>query len=231
MLKVINKFAPAVVTLALLGYIAAFARLEVIQVGVPEFRERSRQAMFAIPRKVGNWLAESHDIDPRAKDLLQANAGFSFRYTDTLRRLTAIYTVVQVEDAQAMSGHAPIHCYPGTGWTILSQTPGTWVLGTGENELAINGMEYRMVRRHAGVEHRWNVRHFFVFPDGKIDPTLAEVDRYAEDYRRVAYGIAQVQFVTHDGLTDTQREQAFRELVGSEKSLEMFRVLRTGMPK
>ena len=88
-----------------------------------------------------------------------------------------------------------------------------------------------MSRRSAGQEHRWNVRHFFVFPDGKTDPTLAEVDRYAEDYRRVAYGIAQVQFVTHDAMADSQREQAFKELVGSERSLELFRILRTGIPK
>jgi len=230
MLRWIKQFAPVVMTLGLLGYIAGFAHLEIVTVGVREFRERSKEAMLSMPRKIGDWEAESHDIDPRAKELLQANAGFSFRYTDS-RRANAIYTVVQVQDAQAMSGHAPINCYPGQGWQILSQTPRIWALGEGENRIEINGMEYRMLRRNMGQEHRWNVRHFFVFPDGKIDPTLAEVDRYAEDYRLLAYGIAQVQFVTADAMSESQREQVFKELVGSERSLAMFRVLRTGIPK
>ena len=230
MFKRIKQLAPAVVTLLLMGYIAAFARLEIVTTGVPEFRARSQEAMNAIPRKVGDWTAESHDIDPRAKELLQANAGFSLRYTnaDPRRRAEAIYTVVQVRDARAMSGHAPIHCYPGTGWTIESMTPRTWTFG---DDLRIDGMEYRMSRRHAGQERRWNVRHFFVFPDGTFGGSLAQVDAAAEDYRRLAYGVTQVQFVTVDAMPEAQRDAAFNELVGSEKSLAMFRVLRTGIPE
>jgi Protein of unknown function (DUF3485) len=231
MIRRIAQFAPVVVTLGLLGYIAAFARLEVVTTGVAEFRERSKEAMFAVPRKVGNWVAESVEIDARARELLQANAGFSFRFKDNRGR-EAIYMVVQVQDARYMSGHAPIHCYPGTGWEILSQTPQTWTLGGGDGEFEIHGTEYRLKRRVlGGMEQRWNVRHFFVFPDGTIDSTLRSVDAAAEDYRRLAYGVTQVQFITQDAMPQNQREQAFKELVGSERSLEMFRVLRTGIPK
>jgi hypothetical protein len=230
MLKSVIKSAPVAVTLLLLGYVAAFARLEVVKTGVPEFRARSREAMLSVPRKVGDWVAESVEIDARARELLQANAGLSFRYKNAARRQEAIYMVVQVEDARFMSGHAPIHCYPGTGWTIDSQTAKTWVLGK-DGEFTINGTEYRMHRRSGGQEHRWNVRSFYVFPDGTFGGTLAEIDAAAEDYRKLAYGMAQVQFITFDGMPELQREQAFKELVGSERSLEMFRVLRTGIPK
>jgi hypothetical protein len=228
---VIRQFAPVVVTLGLLGYIAGFAHLEVTTTGVAEFRERSKAAMFAVPRKVGDWVAESVEIDAKAKELLQANAGFSFRYRDNRGR-EAIYMVVQVRDARHMSGHAPVHCYPGTGWTILSQTPKTWELGDAAGEIEIHGTEYRMRRlTSGGLDQVWNVRHFFVFPDGTIGSTLGEVDAAAEDYRRLAYGVTQVQFITPDVMPQGQREQAFKELVGSERSLEMFRVLRTGIPK
>jgi len=227
MLTRVKQFAPVAVTVLLLGYVAAFARLEVVKTGVSEFRARSKDALISMPRKIGDWIAESVEIDAKARELLQANAGFSFRYTNAPRRTEAIYTVVQVEDARFMSGHAPIHCYPGTGWTIDSMTPRTWTLG----EFKIDGLEYRMHRRSGGNEHRWNVRSFFIFPDGTFGGTLAQVDAAAEDYRKLAYGVAHAQFITYDGMPESQREQAFSELVGSERSLAMFRVLRTGIPK
>jgi hypothetical protein len=88
-----------------------------------------------------------------------------------------------------------------------------------------------MHRVTGGRDDRWNIRSFYVFPDGTVGGTLAQIDAAAEDYAKLAYGIAQVQFITVDGMSESQREQAFKELVGSERSLEMFRVLRTGIPK
>ena len=229
MLKWLKQFGPIVVTLAMLGYIAGFAKLRIATEGVAEFRERSRVAMAALPEKIGAWEATRQQLDARAKDLLQPNAESTLVYKDRIKGTQAYYAVIQVKDSRYMTGHAPMNCYPGNGFTIKSQADRVWRVG----EFDIKGIEYVVERTLPdGKRQVWNVRSFYVFPDGHFGATLLELDRAAEDYRKLAYGVAQVQLVTFDPwLTDKQRDDIFSTLVGSERSLELIRVLRTGIPR
>ena len=136
---------------------------------------------------------------------------------------------VPAEDVRHMVGHAPANCYPGSGFEIARTTDRDWRVGP----LDIRGIEYVVQRPLAdGRVERLNVSSFFIFPDGTFGATLADVDRAAADYRRIKYGVTQVQLVTAgQGLTERQRDEIFRTIVGSESSLEMIRVLRTGIPQ
>jgi hypothetical protein len=229
MSKWMKQFGPVVATLAMLAYIAGFAQLRIATEGVEEFRERSRAAIVALPETVGTWQAERKQLDARAQDLLKPNAEATLIYKERLTGVQAYYTVVQVKDSRYMTGHAPVNCYPGNGFTIKSQLDKVWRVGG----VDVKGIEYVVERQLPdGKRQVWNVRNFYIFPDGHFGATLAELDRAAEDYRKLAYGVAQVQLVTFDPrLTDAQRDDIFTTLVGSEQSLELIRVLRTGIPR
>ena len=89
------------------------------------------------------------------------------------------------------------------------------------------------MERQAGLgkTQAWTVQNFYIFPDGHFGSSGEELDRAAADYRRVAYGAAQVQVVTGTATSQAVRDEVWRDLVGSEKSLEMIRILRSGIPK
>ena len=227
MLRLAKQFGPPVLTLAILAFIVGFARLDIERHGVNEFMQRSRQAIFAVPRTIGDWKGEDRPIDARARKLLNPNAELSVVYSNSRTRAQAMYSVIQTTDARHMTGHAPRNCYVGNGWQIVSETPRTWKAGG----LDVKGIEYRMERPEGLSTRRWNLRSFYIFPDGHYGATLEELDRAAEDYRKLAFGVAQVQLITSDQMNEKQRDEAFEQLVGSERSLEMIRVLRSGISR
>jgi hypothetical protein len=219
---------PVVVTLVMLACLAGFSRLGIATEGVEAFQARSKAAIEALPLQVGDWVGERKQLDAAAKDLLQPNAERTLLYTNKRTGAEAYYAVVQVQDCRHMIGHSPPVCYPGNGWTITARVPHTWKLG----EFDIPGMEYRMERSTAlGKTQAWTVQNFYIFPDGHFGSSGEELDRAAADYRRVAYGAAQVQVVTGTATPQAVRDEVWRVLVGSEKSLEMIRILRSGIPK
>lgn len=230
MLKLLKQFGPIVVTLGLLAYLAGFARLEIVTRGVNEYMARSKSAIEALPLQVGKWSGERKAIEDRARELLKPNAESSILYTMYERyvKYQASYSVIQAADSRFMTGHAPSNCYPGTGWEITRQVNRVWRVG----EFDINGTEYVVQRPGAnGRMDMLNIRNFFIFPDGHFGSSLGELDAAASDYRKLKYGVAQVQLLTGVGVTEKQRDEIFSTLVGSERSLEMIRILRTGIPK
>jgi hypothetical protein len=228
MIDRVKESGPVVVTLVMLACLAGFSRLGIATEGVEAFRTRSKAAIEALPVQVGDWVGERKQLDAAAKDLLKPNAETTLLYQNKRTGAEAYYAVVQVQDCRHMIGHSPPVCYPGNGWTILSRTPRTWRVG----EFEIPGMEYRLERSSAlGKTQAWTVQNFYIFPDGRFGSTGEELDRAAADYRRVAYGAAQVQVVTGTATPQAVRDEVWRVLVGSEKSLEMIRILRSGIPK
>ena len=224
----VRQSGPVVVTLVMLACLAGFSRLGIATEGVEAFRTRSKAAIEALPVQVGDWVGERKQLDAAAKDLLKPNAETTLLYQNKRTGAEAYYAVVQVQDCRHMIGHSPPVCYPGTGWTITARIPHTWKLG----EFEIPGMEYRMERQAGlGKTQAWTVQNFYIFPDGHFGSSGEELDRAAADYRRVAYGAAQVQVVTGTATSQAVRDEVWRDLVGSEKSLEMIRILRSGIPK
>jgi hypothetical protein len=235
MSKTVTQYLPVVAAGLILAALAGFGRLEVVRVGAPEFMARAKRAIEALPMKVGNWEAAREQLNVRAADLLKPNAESTLLYTykggpgGSGRGMQAYYTVIQTDDAAFMTGHAPMNCYPGNGYQTLKQVDRTWRLG----EFEIKGTEYVFQQPQLdGSVRVLNVRNFFIFPDGTFGSSLAALDAAASDYRKVKYGVTQVQLVTPGrGLSERQQDEIFSTLVGSERSLEMIRILRTGIPK
>jgi hypothetical protein len=230
MLKAAKQFGPVLATLALLVGVA-FARLNIATEGVPEFMARSKAAIEALPLKLGTWEGKPLALDAEARDLLRPNAESRtyFTWEDNYKSMGAEYSVIQAADSRFMTGHAPMNCYPNNGYATSRQVDRVWKVG----EFNIRGIEYvfRRVEPNAALTVL-NVRNFFIFPDGHFGATLKELDDAASNYRKLKYGVVQVQVVTSgEGLSDVQRDKIFQNLVGSERSLEMIRILRSGIPK
>jgi hypothetical protein len=220
-----------VVTVAMLGYLGGFARLRIVTTGVDSFMARSRAEIEGLPMDVGGWHGERIPLEGQAIQLLQPNAERRILYRTVLPQVgqtRAVYSVIQASDSRFMTGHAPMNCYPNSGYQTVEQHECVWRVGEIKD---VRGMEYTFRRQRP--DGQWdvtNVRNFFIFPDGHFGASLKELEEAAQDYRRLKYGVAQVQLLTAGvGLTDKQRDDIFSDLVGSQKSLEMIRVLRTGM--
>ncbi|MDB5322237.1 MAG: hypothetical protein JWN40_3868 [Phycisphaerales bacterium] len=223
-----KQSGPVVVTLVMLACLAGFSRLRIATDGVEEFRARSKQAVDGLPLQVGDWEGKRHELDPAARDLLKPNAEATLLYHNRHSNLEAYLAVVQVHDCRHMIGHTPAVCYPGNGWAIVSQTQRTWCVG----EFDIPGIEYQVERPNAqGQKQAWTIQNFYIFPDGRFGATGAELNQAAADYRRLAYGAAQIQVVTATSMPEAVRQEIWRDLVSSKKSLEMIRTLRSGIPQ
>jgi hypothetical protein len=229
--KAVKQFGPVLATLALLAGIAGFARLNIATDGVDAFMSRSKQAIEALPLKLGTWEGKGEPLEAEARDLLRPNAESRILYVWEPRGQGnwAEYSVIQAADSRFMTGHAPMNCYPNNGYATLKQTDTVWKVG----DLEIKGTEYSFQRTEPNLfVRKLNVRNFFIFPDGHFGATLKELDDAASNYRKLKYGVVQVQVVTSgDGLSEKQRNEIFQNLVGSERSIEMIRILRSGIPK
>jgi len=230
----LKHFAPIALTLVLLTAVWALVPLPVVKVGAAEFHARSKAAIEGLATTVippapfrGVWVATRKEMDARSLSLLQPNCELTLHYANKQNDQQAYLSVVQVGDARTMAGHAPVNCYPGTGWTIDKTEYRQFKIKDVELKPAV----YFMHRNSGGSTSRWVVYDLFIFPDGRDGTTLEEIDRVAQDYRKMKYGIAHVQLVTWDPLmTNKERDEIFSILVGSESCLQMVRVLRTGIP-
>jgi hypothetical protein len=194
---------------------------------------RSKRAIEALPLQLGPFEAVRKPLDVQAKDLLKPNADNCLYYTGVHdgKRVEAMYSVIQAADSRYMTGHAPVNCYKNNGWEMLKTTDKDWQVAGVDG--VIRGKEY-VVRRamNGGKIQIRNVRNFFIFPDGTFGAKLEELEQAAQDYRKLKYGVTQVQVVTlDDAMSDEQRDKIFQRLVGSEQSVEMIRTLRNGIPR
>ena len=76
----IKQSGPVMATLVMLACLAGFSRLRIATEGVEEFRARSKQAVDALPLKVGAWEGERRTLDAAAADLLKPNAEATIFY-------------------------------------------------------------------------------------------------------------------------------------------------------
>ncbi len=231
MSSVLKQFGPVIATVALLAGLAGFARLNIATEGVDDFMARSKAAIDGLPTKLGTWEATKRPLEAEARDLLKPNAEnrlvYEWKERMGLESYWAEYSVIQAADSRFMTGHAPMNCYPNNGYTTTRQIERVWSVGG----LNIKGIEYGFKRNEAQGVRALNVRNFFIFPDGHFGATLKELDEAASNYRKLKYGVVQVQVVMPENLPEQKQNEIFYRLVGSERSLEMIRILRSGIPK
>ena len=111
-----------------------------------------------------------------------------------------------------MSGHYPPNCYRNSGEELTYQAPRDWQV----NGMTISGTEYHFQQTTATESTRTAVYNFLIVPGpgGGICRDMKAVDRAAEDYQRRFFGAAQFQLVMDADLSQSERDEIFKTLMG-----------------
>src|SRR5947207_4217407 len=116
-----------VLSLALLGGIAAEQHRRLKPRDVEPYHARAAAAVKAVPYVIGYWTGKDDEIPSAAQKLLRPNAILSRTYSDNdpgrggiyrTRRRDASLLVVQCRDSRDMVGHYPPICYRAHGMTL-----------------------------------------------------------------------------------------------------------------
>jgi EpsI family protein len=182
--------------------------------GAPFLAEVKKE--FAnFPPKVGDWEGTDFPIPQEAVALLHPNLFISRQYINRATQQTVQLLFIEAEDSRDMMGHYPPNCYPGNGWELTKQEPGTWKV----DDLVIPGNEYTFKRESAGREQHLMVRDFFILPDGRFYPDLSSFARAASSFYIRSYGATQVQVIFDRDYLPEDRDEIFNSLIIAHKPL------------
>jgi hypothetical protein len=192
-----------------------------------EYHARAKDAIDHISPMLGPWAGHPTTIAPAAIKLLRPNTILSRSYVDTrignARKGDAKLLIVQNTDSRDMGAHYPPKCYPAHGQTLVSQTPRDWKVG----DMTIPGTEYLFsIPDSKGNELHQVVYNFMIVPNKGIYRNINGVRAAAEDYQQRHFGAAQFQVVLPAGLSQSERDAIFNELI--EPNLSVIETLLSG---
>ncbi len=238
--QLVYVLAAPLVSAALLGAIAIENSTHLTPTDVEPYHQRIHTLIGnvqpdgsfiggTIPYTIGNWVGRDEAVPEAAQKLLKPNAIFSRLYRDVstdgmARNRVASLLIVQCRDTRDMRGHYPPVCYPAHGQVEVSRKEKTWDL---PGNLRVPGTQYEFAQNNGGDTTQRIVYNFMILPghEGEIVPDIKGVNRVSEDYQQRYYGAAQFQLVMPATLSEPERDQIFRELVGANASV--IKQLRT----
>lgn len=219
--KFFNILAPALCVGMLGG--AFYVQRDWPQRGDAEpYHARAREAVQAIPLRMGHWVGQERTPQAAAIQVLKPNAIRNVELIDprvkSLRRAEqrVSLSVVQCKQFTNMLGHYPPNCYKNFGHTLTRQAVRSWAVPVAPNArpLTIGGMEYQFERVIDGRTYRLIVYNFMVAPKRGILPDMKALEKAAEDYEQRYFGAAQFQ-VVFDSLAGQELNAAERDEVFS----------------
>lgn len=204
-----------VLAVLILTGVGVSAALRPQPVDAEPYHEHVREVANRLPLRIGPWVATETELPPAAVKLLRPNImrALDFYNEETGEEVSLL--LVQTKDARDMIGHYPPVCYPSHGWTVNSQQPGDWQVGSHH----ITGTEYDISYESTSERTDMTIVNFLVMPDGQFMRDMQGVKHAASDYRRHFFGSAQVQVVTPSSMTPQRREEVVRELIGANLEL------------
>lgn len=207
---------PVLVTLAMLGGMAADVMSRPRPADAAPYHQRVREAAARMPDVIGDFEALPEEkINPSAVALLRPNVIRQRRYVDRRTGRWADLLLVQCKEARDMIGHYPPNCYPGQGWVLAGAAPADWQVGS----RLITGTEYHFTRTDPGRHAALVVCNFMIIPGVAFARDMYEVNRAAADFTRRFYGAAQVQVIFDGSYSAEQRREAFVKLVGANMNV------------
>ena len=210
---------PAIAAVAALGVMQGWKfTLPDAASGAP-FLSHIREEFKDFPHDAGDWRGTDIALPKEAIALLRPNLFVSRSYVNSRTGDEAELLFIEVEDSRDMMGHYPPNCYPGNGWELKHQQPGTWKIGDAANALSIPGVEYAFTRQIGGEENNLTVRDFFILPDGKFYPDISTFGRAASDFRIRPLGATQVQVVFNREYLPADRDRIFDSLMTAHREL------------
>jgi hypothetical protein len=181
--------------------------------GGPEYRERVREAIDAIPYRIGAWVGVDIEPTPAAVRLLTPNRILQRRYVNPKTGGSISLLIVHCRDARDMLGHFPPVCYPAHGWKQV----GTQTVSMSIGGMSAPGAVYQFVQKADLTELRMEVIDFFVLPtdETSIVADMDSVERVARSPRSAGLGVAQIQIVFNSEMADDERVKVLREVLSA----------------
>jgi hypothetical protein len=231
--KLLSICGAPLLSLALLGGIAAEHRQYLKPADFEPYHVRAKAAIESLPLMIGSWNGFDADgeVPKEAQVLLKPNRILMRRYTDTsvasLSRLRQVgLLIVQCKLSGDMVGHFPPICYPSAGYELVSRTPRDWKVGA----LTIPGTEYHFIKTFDGRPERTIIYNFFVVPTRGMARDIDGVKAAAEDYQQRYYGAAQFQLQfssrVNGDLPTGERDEIFTTLM--EQAVPVIEQLNKG---
>lgn len=180
--------------------------------------ERIQEVVADVPWQIGRWRGQEVPVPSAAEDILRPNALLSREYREIGGRGRATLVIVHCSDVRDMVGHYPPVCYPNAGWIRVPDEeargePLVRLLDAG----SVSGAT---VRRYAfrqidgwGAERRIRIFNFFVLPDGRVATELDELRDLTDRTATSALGVAQIQLVLGQEMTETEEQRILEELL------------------
>jgi exosortase len=177
--------------------------------GADAYFAAAKDAIDAIPYRLGGAVGVDEPISVGAEQLLHPNAMLSRRYTDPATNTSYTLVFVHCADARDLEGHYPPVCYPTHGWRPESQV---------ETEFAVRGL--RIPARLYGYslpgalrDESVRIVSFFALPSSSqpLSANMEAVTRAARSAATARLGAAHIMICfpgdTDDGaLTTTMTE-------------------------
>ncbi len=172
--------------------------------------EAVRQAVMAVPYRVGRWTSTKIDIPAAAIELLHPNAILSRRFEPIDGGPSISLLLVHCTDARDMGGHYPPNCYRSAGWELVSSRRDSLTLKEKDLPVAV----YMFSRfNDIGLETRIRILNVFVLPDGSSTPELNDIRKLADRVTVASLGVAQLQIVSSLTISDETALSEANELL------------------
>lgn len=205
------KHLPVILTVVLLGGIAAHSATRPKAKDAEPYHRRVAAAVDGLPESFDGWTSTIDNVSDGAVKLLNPNRILQRRFRHDGRALAATFLVVACKDAADLGGHYPPNCYPGQGFVRVETLDMEWDVGGRK----VTGRQYQFRMTRGMEQQTLFVDSLLIVPGTGFVRDIDEIRRAAGDYTRQYYGAAQIQVVTTDALTRKQREQIFQEIIGA----------------
>lgn len=205
----IRLIAPAVAMCLLAGIGVDASDRHAAPEGAEDYHRRVREAVAAIPYRIGGWVGVDQEIRQEALRILDANVSLSRTYRNLETGATATLLLVHCDDARRLLGHYPPVCYPSQGWTQVAAS----VREFDEPDAVWRATDYTFEYDTLQESARLGVLHFTALPDGRKAPDMALLEAAARDRRAKGLGGASIQIVLDANLDEQTRTEMFETLV------------------
>jgi hypothetical protein len=178
-----------------------------------EYHARVAEALYQVPRSMGNGEWVSSDAKPLTKGamaMLRPNITMSQRFINTNTRSEASLLLVQCRDARDLDGHYPPVCYPASGWTMSGQRKQDWTLGDGD---VVHGTMYDFECMKVTGRVAMKIYNVMVLPNGTTSPDMRGVDTIARNRNMRHFGAGEIQILTIAGMDDEERKKVITTIL------------------
>lgn len=205
----IRLIAPAVALCLLAGIGVDASDRHAPPEGSEDYHRRVREAVAAIPYRIGVWVGVDQEIRQEALRILDANVSLSRTYRNLETGATATLLLVHCDDARRLLGHYPPVCYPSQGWTQVASS----LREFDDLEGAWRATDYTFEYDTLSESARLGVLHFTALPDGRKAPDMTLLETAARDRRAKGLGGASIQIVLDANLDEATRTELFDTLL------------------